>query len=94
MNLTPATTPALRLVPVIGHRLRALLPTRADLAAVRRNPKQDLMAGVTVAIVALPLALAFGVASGLGAYATGSNSSPSSSASRTGSQDMMRPRTV
>jgi SulP family sulfate permease len=36
---------------------------------MRRNPKQDLMAGVTVAIVALPLALAFGVASGLGAQA-------------------------
>ena len=36
---------------------------------MRRNPKQDLVAGLTVAIVALPLALAFGVASGLGAQA-------------------------
>lgn len=50
-------------------RVGELLPTRADLAAVRRNPRQDLIAGLTVAIVALPLALAFGVASGLGAQA-------------------------
>ncbi len=49
--------------------LGRLLPTRADLAAVRRHPRQDLMAGATVAVVALPLALAFGVASGLGAQA-------------------------
>ena len=50
-------------------RVRALLPTGDDLAAVRRHPRQDLVAGLTVAIVALPLALAFGVASGLGAQA-------------------------
>ena len=36
---------------------------------MRRNPKRDLLAGITVALVALPLALAFGVASGLGAGA-------------------------
>ena len=36
---------------------------------MRRQPRQDLVAGLTVAIVALPLALAFGVASGLGAQA-------------------------
>ena len=36
---------------------------------MRKNPKQDLLAGLTVAVVALPLALAFGVASGLGAQA-------------------------
>ncbi|MCN9242578.1 SulP family inorganic anion transporter [Streptomyces sp. RY43-2] len=34
-----------------------------------RNPKRDLLAGLTVAIVALPLALGFGVSSGLGAEA-------------------------
>ncbi|WP_425442582.1 SulP family inorganic anion transporter [Streptomyces colonosanans] len=34
-----------------------------------RAPKQDLLAGLTVAIVALPLALGFGVSSGLGAEA-------------------------
>ncbi|MGZ8755407.1 MAG: SulP family inorganic anion transporter, partial [Acidimicrobiia bacterium] len=50
-------------------RVSELLPTSADLSAVRRNPRQDLIAGLTVAIVALPLALAFGVASGLGAQA-------------------------
>ncbi|MEQ4717014.1 SulP family inorganic anion transporter [Nonomuraea sp. B19D2] len=32
-----------------------------------RRPRQDLLAGLTVAVVALPLALGFGVSSGLGA---------------------------
>lgn len=36
---------------------------------MRKSPGRDLVAGLTVAIVALPLALAFGVASGLGAEA-------------------------
>ena len=49
--------------------LIGLLPARADLDAARRAPFRDVIAGVTVAIVALPLALAFGVASGLGAEA-------------------------
>ncbi|WP_018353381.1 SulP family inorganic anion transporter [Longispora albida] len=49
--------------------LARLLPGRADLATVRRSPGRDLLAGLTVAIVALPLALGFGVASGLGAAA-------------------------
>ncbi|MFE0179079.1 SulP family inorganic anion transporter, partial [Streptomyces sp. NPDC059002] len=49
--------------------VRPLLPTRADLADVRRAPRRDLLAGLTVAIVALPLALGFGVSSGLGAAA-------------------------
>ncbi|MEU8542007.1 SulP family inorganic anion transporter [Streptomyces sp. NPDC048717] len=34
-----------------------------------RNPRRDLLAGLTVAVVALPLALGFGVSSGLGAEA-------------------------
>ncbi len=46
-----------------------LLPTRADFADARRAPIKDLIAGITVAIVALPLALAFGIGSGLGASA-------------------------
>lgn len=50
-------------------RFRALLPRRADLAGMRRQPRRDLLAGLTVAIVALPLALGFGVSSGLGAAA-------------------------
>ncbi|MCY7400584.1 MAG: STAS domain-containing protein [Nocardioides sp.] len=49
------------------RRLQRLLPTRDDLIAMGRHPHQDLVAGLTVAIVALPLALAFGAASGLGA---------------------------
>ncbi|WP_405959625.1 SulP family inorganic anion transporter [Streptomyces sp. NBC_00024] len=50
-------------------RLAALLPGRSDLAEMRRDPRRDLLAGLTVAIVALPLALGFGVSSGLGAEA-------------------------
>ncbi|MFJ6070869.1 SulP family inorganic anion transporter [Streptomyces sp. NPDC093065] len=50
-------------------RITSLLPTRADLAEARRDPRRDLLAGLTVAVVALPLALGFGVSSGLGAEA-------------------------
>lgn len=53
----------------VGDRLAALLPARGDLAEMRRDPRRDLLAGLTVAIVALPLALGFGVSSGLGAEA-------------------------
>lgn len=53
----------------VGERVRELLPQRADFTAMRRDPKRDILAGVTVAVVALPLALAFGQASGLGAAA-------------------------
>ncbi len=51
------------------RRARALAPRRADLEAARRQPRRDIVAGVTVAVVALPLALAFGITSGLGAEA-------------------------
>jgi sulfate permease, SulP family len=51
------------------NAVRSLLPTRADFALMRSSPRRDLLAGLTVAIVALPLALGFGVASGLGAEA-------------------------
>ncbi|MFI7337952.1 SulP family inorganic anion transporter [Streptomyces sp. NPDC050085] len=50
-------------------RITALLPGRRDLTDARRDPRRDLLAGLTVAIVALPLALGFGVSSGLGAEA-------------------------
>ncbi|MFC8431847.1 SulP family inorganic anion transporter [Streptomyces sp. NPDC057253] len=53
----------------VGARLTALLPGRTDLTEIRRDPRRDLLAGLTVAIVALPLALGFGVSSGLGAEA-------------------------
>jgi sulfate permease, SulP family len=50
-------------------RSKALLPRRHDLLAMTRSPRRDLVAGLTVGIVALPLALAFGISSGLGAGA-------------------------
>ncbi|MEU1305028.1 SulP family inorganic anion transporter [Streptomyces shenzhenensis] len=53
----------------VRARLISLLPSRSDLASMRRDPRRDLLAGLTVAIVALPLALGFGVSSGLGAEA-------------------------
>ncbi|MFI6268611.1 SulP family inorganic anion transporter [Micromonospora zamorensis] len=56
-------------IAVARERLLGLLPGRADWAAVHRSPRRDLLAGLTVAVVALPLALAFGVTSGLGAQA-------------------------
>ncbi|MBX3030406.1 MAG: SulP family inorganic anion transporter [Chloroflexi bacterium] len=49
--------------------LRTLLPTRADYAGGRDTWRADLLAGITVGVVALPLALGFGVATGLGAEA-------------------------
>lgn len=51
----------------VVRKARGLLPGRADLVAMRRDPLNDLVAGLTVAVVALPLALAFGAISGLGA---------------------------
>lgn len=53
----------------LGASLRALLPGRADYAGLRRTWRGDLLAGLTVGIVALPLALGFGVSSGLSAEA-------------------------
>ncbi|MFG1813452.1 SulP family inorganic anion transporter [Kribbella sp. NPDC049174] len=53
----------------VRDRARALLPARDDLAAMLHQPRRDLLAGLTVAIVALPLALGFGISSGLGAAA-------------------------
>jgi sulfate permease, SulP family len=47
----------------------SLLPSWADYRSVKRTWRGDLVAGVTVGIVALPLALAFGVSSGAGAEA-------------------------
>ena len=49
--------------------LRSLLPSRQDYRELRTSWRRDLLAGVTVGIVALPLALAFGVSSGVGAEA-------------------------
>ena len=49
--------------------LSRLLPSRRDYDGLRSSWKTDLLAGITVGIVALPLALAFGVSSGVGAEA-------------------------
>ncbi|MGY4101548.1 SulP family inorganic anion transporter [Nocardia sp. R16R-3T] len=49
--------------------MRALLPTWSEWKPAVRAPGADLMAGVIVALVALPLALGFGISSGLGAAA-------------------------
>ncbi|MEU6146989.1 SulP family inorganic anion transporter [Streptomyces sp. NPDC047081] len=50
-------------------RALSVLPSAADLRSMTRNPRRDLLCGLTVAVVALPLALGFGVTSGLGAAA-------------------------
>ncbi|MCR6689848.1 SulP family inorganic anion transporter [Cellulomonas sp.] len=51
------------------RRFTALAPRRDDYTGLARSWRRDLLAGLTVAIVALPLALGFGVSSGLGAAA-------------------------
>jgi SulP family sulfate permease len=49
--------------------LRGLWPRRRDYAGLRSSWKGDVIAGLTVGVVALPLALAFGITTGLGADA-------------------------
>lgn len=49
------------------NRFTELLPRRSDYVRARHGWKADLVAGVTVGIVALPLALAFGITTGMGA---------------------------
>jgi SulP family sulfate permease len=63
---TTVTTPRSRRA---AQRVLRVLPVWADLAAMRERPRTNLLAGLTVAVVALPLALGFGVSSGLGAAA-------------------------
>lgn len=58
--------PAVRRAAV---RVGGLLPRPSDWTMARRTLRRDLPAGLAVAVVALPLALAFGVSSGLGAGA-------------------------
>ena len=47
-----------------GGYVRALLPTGRDYRSIGRTWRGDLLAGLTVGIVALPLALGFGITSG------------------------------
>lgn len=49
--------------------VRGLLPGARDYAGLRASWRGDVITGLTVGVVALPLALAFGVATGLGAQA-------------------------
>jgi len=49
--------------------LSELLPSRSDYSQAKSVWRHDVMAGVTVGIVALPLALAFGITTGAGARA-------------------------
>ena len=53
----------------VAQRVVALAPRPADYAGLRTSWRGDLLAGMTVGVVALPLALAFGITSGLGADA-------------------------
>lgn len=49
--------------------LTRLLPRSADYAGLATSWRSDVVAGITVGVVALPLALAFGITTGLGAAA-------------------------
>ncbi|MDR6505255.1 SulP family inorganic anion transporter [Arthrobacter oryzae] len=65
MSAVPAASPKTRL----SSALAKYLPSRSDYDGLSSSWKTDLLAGITVGIVALPLALAFGVSSGVGAEA-------------------------
>src|SRR5213592_3986222 len=51
------------------RRLTRYLPSATDYRGLGQSWRGDVIAGVTVGVVALPLALAFGITSGLGATA-------------------------
>ncbi|MEP7112502.1 MAG: SulP family inorganic anion transporter [Ilumatobacteraceae bacterium] len=53
----------------VFSRVRDLAPRRQDYAGLRSSWKGDVISGLTVGVVALPLALAFGITTGLGAAA-------------------------
>ncbi|MFV0429653.1 MAG: SulP family inorganic anion transporter, partial [Arachnia sp.] len=65
--MTKAIT--LRVPAQVRTHLASLLPSRDDLRPMAASWRRDLLAGLTVGVVALPLALAFGVSSGMGAAA-------------------------
>ena len=47
--------------------METFLPKLSDFQGFKKNWRSDLIAGITVGIVALPLALAFGITTGTGA---------------------------
>ena len=53
----------------VAGRIGSLMPRRSDYAGLAESWRGDVVAGLTVGVVALPLALAFGVTAGLGAEA-------------------------
>lgn len=55
--------------PGTRGRFSRFLPSRRDYDGLRGSWRTDLLSGITVGIVALPLALAFGLSSGVGAEA-------------------------
>ena len=56
----------LRYLPQVRALLR-LVPSRGDFAGGATHWRDDLLAGIAVGVVALPLALGFGIATGTGA---------------------------
>ena len=57
------------MISTAARKAARLLPSPADYAELPRSWRRDVLAGVTVGVVALPLALAFGISSGVGAAA-------------------------
>ena len=55
-----------RFVGTVCRPVARYLPRRSDYAGLRTSWRGDLIAGATVGVVALPLALAFGITAGLG----------------------------
>jgi SulP family sulfate permease len=51
----------------VPANITGLFPRPSDYPDIRTTWKSDLIAGITVGVVALPLALAFGITTGLGA---------------------------
>jgi SulP family sulfate permease len=66
-GLTSTTSRRRRNAPFSS--LRDLAPRASDYAGLRTSWKADVVAGLTVGVVAVPLALAFGITTGLGADA-------------------------
>jgi MFS superfamily sulfate permease-like transporter len=68
MSVHPDAPPRPGALPTgVVERVTRLMPRRSDWAQVK--PARDLTAGLMVGLVALPLALGFGVSSGMGATA-------------------------
>ena len=68
-DAAPTTSPTAEWRRALATVRRHALPRRTDYAGLRQGWRADLLAGTTVAVVALPLALGFGVTSGVGAAA-------------------------